>query len=124
MPIMIALIKTAIGAAAGGLFGMIFMRAGTGRVRSVLVLVVPCRGVLWFILRLLSNNYIAYGNKSSRHDHWFCPKSNNFISFLLFFLLIFQAASVATGIGVAAGSSYERIKLRYDIEQLKQQQQK
>ena len=65
MPI-IALIKTAIGAAAGGLFGMIFMRAGTGRVRSVLVLVVPCRavfGVLWFILHLLSNNYIAYGNK-------------------------------------------------------------
>ena len=122
---MIALIKTAIGAAAGGLFGMIFMRAGTGRVRSVLVLL--CRAAvccfLWFILRLLSNNYIAYGNKSSRHDHWFCPKSN-FIAFLLFFLLIFQAASVATGIGVAAGSSYERIKLRYDIEQLKQQQQK
>ena len=43
MPI-IALIKTAIGAAAGGLFGMIFMRAGTGRVRSILVLL--CRAVL------------------------------------------------------------------------------
>ena len=53
-----ALIKTAVGAVAGGLFGVIFLRSGNGR----------------------------------------------------------RAASVATGIGVSFGSTYERIKLRYNSE--------
>ena len=60
-----ALLKTAVGAVAGGLFGLVFLRSGKGT----------------------------------------------------------RAASVATGVGAAFGSTYERVKLRYEQDQQQQQQQ-
>mmetsp|Transcript_30378 Transcript_30378/g.71668 ORF Transcript_30378/g.71668 Transcript_30378/m.71668 type:complete len:97 (-) Transcript_30378:1032-1322(-) len=56
-----ALIKTAVGAAAGGLFGLMFLRSGNGR----------------------------------------------------------RVASIATGVGAALGSSYERVKFRYEQQESK-----
>jgi len=57
-----ALIKTAVGVVAGGLFGVVFMRSGNGR----------------------------------------------------------RAASMATGMGAAMGSTYERVKTRYEQQQLQE----
>ena len=59
----LALFKTAVGAVAGGLFGLVFLRSGKGT----------------------------------------------------------RAASVATGVGVAFGSTYERVKLRWYNEQQQQE---